>query len=276
MPGIQAAAQSAQQLEDDSNFAKTQAGALFDAAAERYPMQPQMWREVMNWPRKQQESLLNFSHNMQRTRYGQGFQRGPTQIASDVASQRADQLALGMGSDRFKKARDTIVRLEQGGQISNADANRYMDRLEQNASRYGNQPNRPKTPQERVAEDTAIRTYPDGSQGVGHYEAGAGGRTTWKEDYRTPTTQEARTARIENQTKILKSLPGIQSSIENIRESMQGMPVPDAEGNQPGSPGYQDTYEPLEPAELERQKKRLRMFEDVQDGMLQDLSQIET
>ena len=270
-------AKTAQKAIDAKNFSQTMGHALFDAAADRYPLQPDMWSQVMKWPQEQQEALLKWSNGIRTSRTAQGYQYGPTQVAANVAGQQADARALGMGSDNFKQARTTLTRLHSEGQIDDDMFRRGIDRINRNAARYGNPPKRPETPAESIAGDSGKRESSDGTVLEGHYEIGPNGRRKWVTDHEvdSPFTRDIK--KMEAMGKAAQVLPNIERAIEQARDELKGQIIANPEVDEEGNPkDIPSNYVPLEEWRQRELLDELRIFKRARRDLISKFTEMDS
>jgi hypothetical protein len=270
-------AKMAQQATDDKNFSQTMGHALFDAAADRYPLQPDMWSQVMKWPKAQQESLLKWSNGIRTSRTAQGYQSGPTQVNANVAGHQADARALGMGSDNFKQARTTLTRLHSEGKIDDSMLQKGMDRINRNAARYGNPPKRPETPAETIAGDSGTRQSQDGTILEGHYEIGPNGRRKWVTDHEvdSPFTRDIK--RMEAMGKAAQVLPNIEQAIDQAKDDLKGRVIANPELDEAGDvKDIPSNYEPVDEYRRREIEEELRIFKRARRDLISKFTEQDT
>lgn len=270
MPGIRAGAQSAVQAQEDVQYGKTMGGPLFDAVSQRYPLQPQMWTEVQQWPRERQEALIKWSDGVAGARASQAAKASQARIAGGAAATQADGEAFSKGSDRHQKQRGTIARLHKEGKISDDEARRYQQRLNQNIQRYGNTPVRPKTAAEMSAGDQVVKDLGNGKTSHGWYDKGG----AYHELYQTPSNDERQAEKLKTIEVGSKALPVIDESINTLRERLKGDPLPDDAGLFSGDAGWVPTYEPNTPEENAKYELQVRQLEGARDSLISQMGSV--
>jgi hypothetical protein len=218
----QGTAKAAQQMESDTKWSQVHGLDLFDAAADRWPEQPELWKAVQNWSVADQKKLLEWSNGVRSQVATDRLKKGPNAISSQAGSFWEDEQALRAGNDAGSKSRQKIDHLYRTKQIDKPTYEQFNRRVDRNLRQFGNQPVRPRTSQENLDGDWVERALPGGGTVSGTYNP--------RTKVFTPHHETLGPAELKlQQFKTLKdgttSLAQMDSTINGLMESLKGYEV---------------------------------------------------